>query len=145
MIRRSAIGYAPRPSGGRTRRAARRDAGFTLLEMLVAVLVLATLASVVPRGLVAARTNLERSEDWLDARLVAETVLNEALAGRSLKPGVIGGVVDGRRWRATLRRMPTAVDEEAETNWVLLDVKIEVAITGRKMLEVDTMRIGTLE
>jgi prepilin-type N-terminal cleavage/methylation domain-containing protein len=129
----------------RTGRAARRDAGFTLLEMLVAVLVMATLASVVPRGLVAARTNLERSEDWLDARLVAETVLNEGLTGKSLKPGVIGGVVDGRRWRATLRRVPTAVDEEAETERILLDVKVEVAIAGRKTLEVDTMRIGRLE
>jgi len=111
----------------------------------VAVLVLAALVGVVPRSLVAARTNLERSKDWLAARLVAETVLNEALVGPSLKAGFLDGEVDGHRWRATLRPIGTPVDPEARTDRVLLDVRVEVAVSGRATLEVETMRIGAVE
>jgi prepilin-type N-terminal cleavage/methylation domain-containing protein len=114
------------------------NAGFTLLETLVAVLVLAALVSVVPRTLVAARTIIERSADWLEARLVAETVLNEALGGE-LKSGAMSGVVDGRRWTARLR--PAGMPQ-SESGRVLLDVRVEVAVSGDRVLEVDTMRIG---
>jgi hypothetical protein len=116
-----------------------------LLEVLIAVLVLAAIVSVVPRSLVVARTNIERSKDWLSARLVAETVLNDVLAGPSLRAGVIGGIVDGRRWTATLRRIATPVDPETPTNRVLLDVRVEVAVSGRRTLEIETMRIGGTE
>ena len=63
----------------RTRKTAglSRDAGFTLLEMLVAVAVLALLAGVVPRSFVFARSILDHSRDWVAARLVAEAVLND--------------------------------------------------------------------
>ena len=124
----------------RSRRRARAgEAGFTLLEMLVAVLVLAALVSVVPRSLVAARTNIERSKDRLAARLVAETVLNEALVGTALKPGAIGGEVDGRRWHATLTRIDTP---PAQSGQMLLDVHVEVTVSGSQTLDVDTMRVG---
>lgn len=129
-------------------RAARRpdsQAGFTLLETLVAVLVLAALVSVVPRTLVAARNNLERSEDWLSARLVAETVLNEALVGPSLTAGIIGGDVDGRRWSATLRQVNSPDGAGADSDRVLLDVSVRVTVSGRRSLEVETMRIGVAQ
>ncbi len=130
--RRSARITTARPSAG-------RDAGFTLLEALVAVLVLAVLVGIVPRSLVAARSNIEDSKDRLAAALVAETVLNEALASQALKPGIIGGEVDGRRWTAALQ----TVDAPAAKNGhVLLDVRVEVAVSGGGTLRMDTLRIG---
>jgi type II secretion system protein I len=127
---------------GRIDCGAPRDAGFTLLEILVAVLVLAALVGVVPRSLVAARTNLERSKDWLAARLVAETVLNEALSGPSLRAGEMGGEVDGRRWTATLKVVRTPPRPDGNMAHVLLDVEVRVEVSGERTLDVETLRYG---
>jgi prepilin-type N-terminal cleavage/methylation domain-containing protein len=125
-------------------RTARRDgdAGFTLLEMLVAVAVLAVLAGLIPRSFVAARAMFNRADNWMQARLVAESVLNQELAGRGLRPGVMSGTVDGHEWTAELEtsRLPMAQSEE--TNRVLLDVRLEVEVSPRDTLEIETMRIG---
>jgi prepilin-type N-terminal cleavage/methylation domain-containing protein len=125
----------PRPSEG----------GFTLLEMLVAVAVLAALVGLVPRTLATARGLIDRSQDWVEARLVAEQVLNDELTGRSLRPGTRRGIVEGRRWRAVLQRDLDIPDQTAETGRVLLAVTVEVTVDGAQTLEVETMRIGLPE
>lgn len=129
---------APHAGGG-----ANGEAGFTLLEILVAVLILSALISIVPRSLVAARGNLERSKDWLAARLVAETVLSEGLVGTTLRPGVLSGTIDGHRWTATLRPVETKIDPKAPPQRPLLDVHLSVAVSGKSVLEIDTLRIGS--
>ena len=125
----------PRPSEG----------GFTLLEMLVAMAVLAALVGLVPRTLATARGLIDRSQDWVEARLVAEQVLNDELTGRSLRPGPRRGIVEGRRWRAVLQRDLDIPDQTAETGRVLLAVTVEVTVDGAQTLEVETMRIGLPE
>lgn len=125
---------------GRVR--AGRDAGFTLIEMLVAVAVLAVLVGIVPRSFVFARSIIDHSRDWMSARLVAESVLNDTLTGTALQPGARSGEIDGRRWRATLRRhaalnVPVLANGEA-----LLDVRLEVDVSAGRTLEVETMRVG---
>lgn len=120
----------------------RQDAGFTLIEMLVAVAVLAALVGIVPRSLVFARSIMDHSRDWMDARLVAETVLNDELVGPSLAVGTRTGVIDGRRWRTTLSRHTATRPEDPGTGRVLLDVRIEVEVGAGRSLEIETMRIG---
>ena len=132
--------------GGEVSAALRRsDSGFTLLEMLVAVAILAALVGIVPRTLATARGLVDRSQDWMEARLVADHVLNDELTGNSLRPGTRRGTVDGRRWRAVLQRDLDIPDETPETGRVLLAVTVEVAITGSQTFEVETMRIGLPE
>ena len=64
-------------SARRARGEASREAGFTLIEMLVAIAILAVLVGIVPRSFVFARSIIDHSRDWMDARLVAESVLND--------------------------------------------------------------------
>jgi prepilin-type N-terminal cleavage/methylation domain-containing protein len=120
----------------------KQDAGFTLIEMLVAVAVLAALVGIVPRSLVFARSIMDHSRDWMDARLVAETVLNNELVGRTLAVGTRSGEIDGRRWRTTITRHTATRPEDSETGRILLDVKMEVDVGAGRTLEVETMRIG---
>ena len=131
---------------GRTRNglrpSARSDAGFTLIEVLVAVAVLAVLVGIVPRSFVFARSMIDHSRDWLDARLVAESVLNDVLAGQLSGPGSRTGVIEGRRWHVTLRRNTAIPVDGAEGGRMLLDVRIDVEVGAGGSLQVETMRIG---
>ena len=119
-----------------------REAGFTLLDMLVAVAILAVLVGIVPRSFVFARSLLDHSRDWMEARLVAESVLNDQLASGSLEPGARGGVVEGRRWRATIKRSSEVGTAGAESGRMLFEVRISVDVGAGKTLEIETMRIG---
>ncbi|HEX9905386.1 MAG TPA: prepilin-type N-terminal cleavage/methylation domain-containing protein [Propylenella sp.] len=135
MSSRQARGFRP----------ARRQAGFTLLEMLVAVAVLAVLVTLVPRSLVAARATLDSSQDWLRARLAVEAVLNDDLVERTLRPGVRTGIMDGRRWTATIERDTTVTADPSMDDRVLLAVRLEMEVSGTRTLAVETMRSGLPE
>ena len=70
-------------------------------------------------------------------------VLNDELARRTLEPGVRGGLIEGRRWRATIRRSSLPGAAAAETGRTLLEARISVEVGAGKTLEIDTMRIGS--
>ena len=119
-----------------------RDGGFTLLETLVAVAILAVLLTVVPRSFIAARAIINRSENWMDARLVAAQVLNAELAGADLRAGTRRGVVAGRKWTAVITPNGVLSAGAAESERLLLNVRLGVTVSPVEMFEVETMRIG---
>lgn len=123
----------------------RSERGFTLLEMLVAVAILAALVGIIPRSFVSARAAIERSQDWLEAGLVAEAVLNAELADRNLRPGTRRGTLDGRRWAAVITPSRILAVRPEGTDRVLLDVRVAVAVSGEAALEVETVRIGAAQ
>jgi prepilin-type N-terminal cleavage/methylation domain-containing protein len=118
-----------------------REAGFTLIELLVAMAILAVLVGLVPRSFVFARSILDHSRDWMDARLVAESVLNDTLV-MPLGPGVRSGTFNGHRWRATLREQVVLGISALDTGAMLLNVRLEVDVSAGRTLEVETMRVG---
>jgi prepilin-type N-terminal cleavage/methylation domain-containing protein len=120
------------------------NAGFALLEMLVAVAILAVLVSVIPRSFVFARTVIHRSEAWTEARLVAEVVLNGELAAGDLQPGTRRGDVDGRAWVATIQRN-AELSAGVQSNRALLQVNLQVDVLGEDRLTVETLRIGAAQ
>ena len=122
-----------------------REAGFTLVEMLVAMAILAVLVGLVPRSFVFARSILDHSRDWMDARLVAESVLNDTLKGSSLQPGSRSGTLNGRHWRATLRQTTVMGTSSLESGQMLLDVRVEVDVSAGRTLELETMRLAGKE
>jgi prepilin-type N-terminal cleavage/methylation domain-containing protein len=134
-------------SGAMAARSAAHDCpggerGFTLLEILVAVAILAALVAIVPRSFVSARTAIDRSEHWLEARLVAEAVLNGDLADRNLRPGIRRGNLDGHRWAAVIVPSRIVAGSPEEMDRILLDVRLAVSVSGAATLDVETMRVG---
>lgn len=126
-------------SGGGARRGA---SGFTLLEMLVAVAILAALAAVIPRSLVSARAAMDGSRNWMQARLVAEALLADDLGGFAQRPGIRRGTRDGHAWSAVLAPNGTVAASPEKSDRVLLDLRLAVQVDGAATLRVETLRIG---
>jgi prepilin-type N-terminal cleavage/methylation domain-containing protein len=82
------------------RRAGGRD-GFTLIETLVALVVLAAVMLVAQRGIVAARLGLDRARSTIAAEAVARSIVETELDRLAPAPGVREGETDGIAWRVT--------------------------------------------
>ena len=126
----------------RCARRLRRNSGFTLLELLVAVAILAALVTLIPRSFVSARAAIDRSQDWLEARLVAEAVLSGELADRNLRPGTRRGTMDGHGWVAVIVPSRFMTGQPEGTDRALLEVRLAVSVAGAATLDVETTRIG---
>lgn len=87
----------PAPGGAPRRRVADRG-GFTLVEVLVAFVVMATLLSVLFRGVVVMRAGSGAFDTRTRQEIVAEAVLEDALAKRELGTGRYSGLRQGSRW-----------------------------------------------
>ena len=95
------LGNEERPRGRRWR----DDAGFTLLEVLIAFCVMATLLSVLYRGVVTMRQGANAFDEHTDREAVVRAIFDAALADRTLKPGTYHGIRDGRRWTIVARNV----------------------------------------
>lgn len=81
----------------------RRDAraGFTLIETLVALLVLSIVMVVAQRGFVTARLGLDRAQSTFAAEAVARSIVETQLDLLAAAPGVRTGETDGLAWTVT--------------------------------------------
>ena len=120
----------------------RGRSGFTLIETLVAVAIMAALLAVVPGGLVTARRNIDQSEALLRARLVAEAALSGDLGGSDLVPGMRQGQISGRGWTAVIGLDKTLLDPAVESLWVPLIVSVTVEVSNGRSLTVTSERVG---
>ena len=76
-------------------------AGFTLIETLVALLVLSIVMVVAQRGFVTARLGLDRAQSTFAAEAVARSIVETQLDLLAAAPGVRTGETDGLAWTVT--------------------------------------------
>ena len=136
------------------RQPVRRARGFSLLEVLVAFVILALVGTALFRLFSGALGNASAADDLSRAVLVAESVLAEAAATQPLREATQQGTVDDGRIEWTTRIAPYAApgvnpDTERGSESLplrLYRVSVEVAFPaangGRRTLALATTRIA---
>ncbi|WP_420391672.1 PulJ/GspJ family protein [Acuticoccus sp.] len=120
-----------------------RRAGFTLVEVLVALTVLAVVTVGVHRGLVSATAGTRRAEEVVGAERVARTLLAAPL-GPVAPPERRSGTMGGRGWSMSLEALalpPAETPSPAAADWTPLRVRFAVSVPGARPLEVETVRV----
>lgn len=149
-----------------------REAGFLLLETLIAVVLMSLLLTVLPGGIAVSKRMVAKSLSTVSAGLVAEAVLGSELAAEGLQAGIRSGNLDGYDWTAQIRPraglVPPPRQEEQEAqdgregragragrdgragrsgrdgreNWLPYDVIVQVRAPDGTRVTVETLRIG---
>ena len=142
----------------------RRSAGFSLVEVLVALAVAAMMTGILVKFVAGTRSNSARVGEALDMATMAETLLARTLSNHALQPGRTTGRTGPFRWRievqptpftAVARKMHTPAGagttkpepdkssrESIATPWVAYRIAVAIeAPSGRKHVA-DTVKIG---
>jgi general secretion pathway protein I len=147
--RRRGAAFAGRDVG-----AAARAGGFSMLEVLVAFVILALVGTALFRLFSGALTNAAAAEDYSRAVLVATSVLAEAAATPPLREGSQTGTTEDGRIEWTTRvalYKPPEVNPDTELGSELMPTRLwrvaaDVTFTGPngkpRTLTLATMRIG---
>jgi general secretion pathway protein I len=132
-------------------------AGFSLLEVLVAFVILTIVAGTLFKIFSGALANASAAEDYSRAVLVAESVLAETASAKPLREGTSEGRADGGRIQWTARVAAYAPpdvppDLEAQAQAIatrLFRVSVDVAFPaptgGTRTVALATTRIGVRE
>ena len=132
----------------------RRQRGFSLIEVLVAFVILALVATALFSLFSVSLNNVAAAEEWSRALTVAESRLDAAAVAQPLREGSeSGNTADGRvQWTATVAPyVAPAVDPELEAASQalatrLFRISVEVKYTGgdgkSRTLSLSTVRLG---
>ena len=130
----------PRPSTGY--RAGRGSAGFTLLEALIAIVILALSLSALLQLYSTGLRGIASIDDNLRARLLAQSVMAEISYDRRLRPGRLQGRLDQFAW--TLSVAPFDDGEPAPqqpAQWTLHRLVLTVTWPQGRRIELQTLRM----
>jgi general secretion pathway protein I len=113
-------------SGKRTRNGPYRSSpGFTLLEILVAFVILATVVTVVLQLFSANLKTLWMSDDYLTATVLADIRMREVLEGGQMKEGTSSETKEGYVMDTTVTE---ALGERTkDSSWKMLEVVLNVS------------------
>ena len=139
---------SPRPLRVRSNR------GFSLLEVLVAFVILSLVATALFRLFGASLANVSAADDYSRALLVAESVLAETAAAKPLREGARTGSADDGRIGWTARVVPWSAPgiepevERASEAMTIRLFRVSVDVTfpspngGQRSIALATTRIG---
>lgn len=122
------------------KRSCNREAGFTLIEALVALAIIANVLGSI--GSVIAST--VRGTRAIDQKLalsgIAETLLSTLPARGLLKPGRQSGQLGGHRWQLDVA--PTNVGEiPPDARFIPLTVNLRLQAPGGQLMQLTTVRL----
>jgi general secretion pathway protein I len=131
-----------------------QERGFSLLEVLVAFVILALVATALFRLFSGALRNMGAADDYSRAALMAESVLAETAAAQPLREGSVTGTTEGGRfaWTAKVAPFtPSGVNPDLERASesmptrlyrVEVDLRFPGVAGGERTLVLATTRIG---
>jgi general secretion pathway protein I len=129
-----------RPSG-------RMERGFTLIEVLAALVILALSLGALLRLVSGGLGGLGAAEDYTTASLLAESWLEGLGVERALLEGEETGAFDERfRWRAVVRSL--ALDERGEpSDWPVRAYEVQLTVLwdegiGQRSIVLSTLRLA---
>ena len=128
----------------------RKTGGYTLIEVLVAMSILAMTLTVIFRSFSTGLANVSVSRDYAEAVVLAESKLAEISVETGLQPGQYDGVVNDRFfWVALVERhsSPPVSAGEAERPVAAYRVNVDVEWMdhGRsRHVSLDTVRLASL-
>jgi general secretion pathway protein I len=117
--------------------------GFTLLEVLIAIVVLALSLSALMQSHSAGLRGIGVLDDHLQARLLAQSVMAELGSDRALRPGTLRGGFDKFAW--TLSIAPLEDLQAARSSagaWTLYKLVLQVSWPRHRQIELQTVRMG---
>jgi len=148
------MGLCPSFPRSRPNGANPREVGFSLLEVLVAFVILSLVATALFRLFSGALNNASAADDYSRAVLVAQSALAEAAATRPLREGTLQGSADDGRIEWTTYIEPYVVPEvspdvqRASESMSVRLYRVRVDVTfpspagGKRTLALATMRLG---
>jgi general secretion pathway protein I len=132
----------------RKRRHIRRDRGFTLVEVVVAIAILAAMAGVIFRVNSDSIRNIRRADALADANALAQSLIAEVGAEIPLHEGEVRGQSGtGLQWRVQMKRYGDATDR---AQWPLSAYTVMAEVTFRSNPDIQpvapmTLRLGPKE
>jgi general secretion pathway protein I len=132
----------------RTRRRIRYDRGFTLVEVVVAIAILALMAGVIFRVNSDSTRNIRRADELANASALAQSLIAKVGTEIPLREGEERGQSDaGLQWRVQMKRYGDAADR---AQWPLAAYTVMAEVTLRdgpntQPVALTTLRLGPKE
>lgn len=103
------------------------DAGFTLLETLLAMVILAMSLTALYQSTVTSTRAISAADLHMEARLLADTLLAEQSSLVAPKPGITNGKFRDLQWQVTMEPATAAwAQTSAESGWMAYLVTVKV-------------------
>jgi type II secretory pathway pseudopilin PulG len=124
----------------------RNCAGFTLLEALMALLLLLAIASVMGPFLFQTRRIVFGAEPRLAAQVLLRSLLDAPFDRKGLATQLRQGEAGSLRWRVVTDPfvMTDGVETGPPTDWVMFRVKVTVSWGPEQAVSADTLRLGRM-
>jgi prepilin-type N-terminal cleavage/methylation domain-containing protein len=121
------------------------QAGFTLLEALVALALVLAIAAVLGPHLSQARRIMDHAEGRVAAQVLLRSLLDAPFGRSSLANGSLKGEANGLRWSIVTEPVAAAPGASDQKKWLPYRVTASVAWGADQVVTAETIRLGRPE